>query len=380
VNMRRCRKGILLLAAPVVSCRYLAACGNREDSRAEAPPPAVVERQQNTEIFEVQHPEQFRLAAAVAHTSTTQLSVTGVVTPDVSRNVPVISIATGRVVEVKAKLGDFVKKGQLLLRVQSADLSAALADHRKAVADEALARAQCERAKLLHDKGAISLNDLQVAEDAEVKARVDVENTTERLRVLGAGADHASAIVDIRAPADGVITEQQVTNAAGVAGLGSPNPFIISDLSSVWVICDVYENDLAGVSVGENAEIRLNAFPGEVFRGRISNISPILDPSLRTAKVRIEVRNHGLMRIGMFATATFHGQKREVHAAVPASAILHLHDRNWVYVPAERNKFRRIEVRTGETLPGNLQEVFSGVQPGERVVENALVLQNTVEQ
>ncbi len=339
-----------------------------------------VESEQDFSVFQVDHPEQFPLATAAAHDSTSQLTVTGTVSPDISRSVPVISIATGRVVEVHARLGDTVKKGQLLLRVQSADMSAAFSDYRKALADVKLARIQFERAKLLFDKGAISLNDFQTAEDVENKAQVDVENTTERIRVLGGSVDHPAAILDIRAPVSGVITDQQVTNAAGVAGLGAPNPFTISDLSYVWILCDVYENDLANVHVGESAEIRLNAYPDKVFTGRISNLLPVLDPTLRTAKVRIEVRNPGLMRVGMFVTATFHGQKKETHALVPATAILHLHDRNWVYVTAGDKRFRRVEVVDGQMLPGNMQEVISGIKPGEQVVQNALVFQNTVEQ
>jgi cobalt-zinc-cadmium efflux system membrane fusion protein len=360
---------------------FLAGCGDSKgDPKAEAPPPAKVEQEGDANVIQVAHPEQFPLATAVAYESRSQLIVTGTVNPDISRSVPVISIATGRVVEIHARLGDTVKQGQLLMRVQSADLSGAFSDYRKAVADEKLARIQFERAKLLYDKGAISLNDFQTAEDVENKAQVDVENTTERIRVLGGSIDHPAAILDVRAPVSGVITDQQVTTAAGVAGLGAPNPFTISDLSSVWILCDVYENDLAGVHVGETAEIRLNAYPEKVFKGRISNVLPVLDPTLRTAKVRIEVRNPGLMRIGMFVTATFHGQKKETHVAVPATAILHLHDRNWVYVPAGDKKFRRIEVASGGSLPNNMQEIVSGVPPGQQVVSNALVLQNTVEQ
>jgi membrane fusion protein, heavy metal efflux system len=360
---------------------FLTGCGGTHgDSKAEAPPPAKVEHEQDFSVIQVEHPEQFPLVAAVAHDSAFQLTATGIVTPDVSRSVPVISIATGRVVEIHVRLGDTVKKGQLLLRVQSADLSAAFSDYRKAMADEQLARTQFERSKLLYDKGAISLNDLQVAQDTEEKAKVDVENTRERLRVMGANIDHPAAIVDIRAPVSGVITDQQVTNAAGVAGLGSPNPFTISDLSHVWILCDVYENDLANVHIGEAAEIRLNAFPDRVFTGRISNVGPILDSAIRAAKVRIEVANPGVMRVGMFATATFHGQKKETHAAVPASAILHLHDRNWIYVPAGDKKFRRVEVAAGEMLPNHMQEITSGVKPGDQVVTNALDLQSTVEQ
>jgi cobalt-zinc-cadmium efflux system membrane fusion protein len=360
---------------------FLAGCGDSKgDPKAEAPPAAQVQKEQDFSVIQVEHPEQFPLATAAAHDSASQLSVTGTVTPDISRSVPVISIATGRVVELHARLGDTVKKGQLLLRVQSADMSAAFSDYRKAVADIKLARIQFERAKLLYDKGAISLNDFQTAEDVENKAQVDLENTTERIRVLGGSIDHPAAIVDIRAPVSGVITDQQITNAAGVAGLGSPNPFTISDLSYVWILCDVYENDLANVHVGETAEIRLNAYPDKVFNGRISNVLPVLDPTLRTAKVRIEVRNPGLMRVGMFVTATFHGQKKETHAVVPATAILHLHDRDWVYVPTADKKFRRAEVTVGQMLANNMQEIISGVQAGQQVVRDALVFQNTVEQ
>lgn len=376
------RRRHLNRAAVLGAALWFAGCGDTKgDPKAEAPPPAVVEHAAEANLFQVEHPEQFPLVAAAEHLSASQLTVTGAVGPDVSRNVPVISIATGRVVEIKAKLGDTVQKGQVLLRVQSADMSGAISDYRKAAADEKLARAQYERAKDLYEKGAVSLNDFQTAEDAENKAKVDLENTTERLRVLGADLNNPAPIVDIRAPVSGVITDQQVTNAAGVAGLGSPNPFTISDLSQVWILCDVYENDLANVHEGESAEIRLNAYPDKVFTGRIGKIMPILDPNLRTAKVRIEVGNPGrLMRVGMFVTATFHGQKKEKHAVVPATAVLHLHDRDWVYVPAGAKKFQRVEVSSGGMLPGNLQEILSGIQPGDQVVQNALVFQSTVEQ
>jgi cobalt-zinc-cadmium efflux system membrane fusion protein len=373
----RAKKGALFcgLALLAVSCGQ-----TKGDPKAEAPPATKVEREEDVNVVQVDHVEQFPLAVAIEHISRSQLTATGAVAPDISRTVPVISLAAGRVVEVLARLGDTVEKGQVLLRVQSADLSSAFSDYRKALTDEQLARTQLERAKLLYDKGAVSLNDLQVAQDSEDKATVDVENTTQRLRVLGGDINRPAAMVSIRAPISGVITDQQVTTAGGVQGLSSPNPFTISDLSQVWILCDVYENDLAVVHVGENADIRLNAYPDKVFTGRINNVGPMLDPSLRTAKVRIQVHNPGLMRIGMFVTATFQGQEKETRAAVPAPAILHLHDRDWVYRPIGGNKFRRTEVVAGNTLPGKMQEIISGVKPGQQVVSNALALQNTVEQ
>ena len=376
-----------------MNCRKLAVIGillsllaagcsdSKPDFQAEAPPPLKVEKVEDRNLFKVDHPDQFALTEAVPHVATSQLRATGTVSPDIARTVPVISIATGRIVEIGARLGDTVTKGQVLLRVQSADIAAAYSDYQKAVADEQLTRTQFERAQLLYDKGAISLNDLQVAQDTDAKAKVDVKTTAEKLRVLGsANLDQPTGIVEIRAPVSGVITDQQVTNAAGVAGLGSPNPFTISDLSTVWILCDVYENDLSNVHPGEKADILLKAYPDKVFTGVISNMGPVLDPNIRTAKVRIEVRNPGLMRPGMFVTATFHGLKEETRAALPATAILHLHDRDWVYVPEKDNSFRRVAVMAGDMLPGAMQEVISGVAPGQHVVLNALEFQNTVEQ
>jgi cobalt-zinc-cadmium efflux system membrane fusion protein len=361
----------------------LAGCGAKAtvDPRAEAPPLAVVEQDQDVSLVKVDHPEQFPVATATAREAAPQLDVTGVISADVSRNVPVISLASGRVVEIGAKLGDSVNKGQLLIRIQSTDISTALSDYRKALASQVLTRAQLDRANTLHEKGAMAKKDLEIAQDAEAKAKVDVETTAERLRVLGADINQPSGVIDIDAPVSGVVTEQNVTASSGVRTLdNSPNLFTIADLSYVWILCDVYENDLSNVHTGEFVDVRLNAYPGRVLPARVSQIGPILDPNTRTAKVRLELRNPGFMRLGMFVTATFHGLQKQIRAVVPASAVLHLHDRDWVYVPAEGKTFHRVEVTGGNMLAGNMQEIVAGIAPGDRVVSNALVLQSTVEQ
>ena len=353
----------------------------KADPASEAPPPAEVQREQNGNVIRVDHPEQFPLARAAEYKAVPALNVTGVVQPDIARAVPVISLAAGRVVEIKARLGDVVKKGQLLLRVRSTDVSSAYQVYLKAVNDERLARQQVERSRELYAHGATSKSALEQAEDTEEDARVDLDTATEQLRLLGLDKDHPSGIVDVVAPISGVISEQQVTNAAGTQGLSGPNPFTISDLSYVWIICDIYENDLEAVHLREYADIRLNAFPDRVLKGRIDNILPILDPTIRTAKVRLEVPNPGqLMRVGMFVTATFYGKKTELRATVPSSAILHLHDRDWVFVATDDKSFRLVEITSGITLPGNMQEVISGITPGMQVIQSALVFQNTVEQ
>ena len=363
----------------------LGGCGeSRSDPKAEAPPPAtVIEQSDASNYFEVDHPDQYPVATATAYNAVSTVNVNGVVQPDVARSVPVISIASGRVVEVLAKIGDQVKKGQVLLRVRSNDVSSAYQAYLKAVNDERFARQQDDRAKILFEKGAISKGALEAADDTEADAQVDLNAAIEQLRLLGVDKDHPTGIVDIVAPISGVIADQQATTNAGVSGfgLGGLNPFTIADLSYVWIVCDVYENDIDTVQVGDPADIRINAFPGKNLKGRVDNILPVLDPNIRTAKVRLEVANPGkIMRVGMFATATFYGKKSEARASVPAAAVLHLHDRDWVYIPIQGKRFHRVEVVSGKMLPGNSQEIISGIAPGTQVVQNALNFQNTVEQ
>jgi cobalt-zinc-cadmium efflux system membrane fusion protein len=371
-----------LFALALPGLLAMVGCTAHADPAAEAPPPANIVPGADPALFTVDHPEQFPLTAAVERPTTSELIVTGAVTPDVARNVPVVSLASGRVVAIHARLGDTVQKGQLLLTIRSDDVAGGFDAYRKAVADELLARKQLNRAVDLYAHGAIAQQDLEVAQDASDDAKVTLETATEHLRLLGNDPDKPRGIVDIVAPTSGVITDQQVTNAATVQAYSSPSPFTISDISSVWIVCDVYENDLPNVRLGDTAEITLNAYPDRPFKGKVSNLGAVLDPSIRTAKVRIEVQNPGIMRLGMFAKATFRGQAVEMHTVVPASAVLRMHDRDFVFVPAPDKKFRRVEVVSGDVLTENtnLQEIKSGLKPGQQVVTNALVLDHVLAQ
>jgi membrane fusion protein, heavy metal efflux system len=363
---------------------FLAGCNDKpSDPKSEVPPPVVVQADADSNLVHVDHPDQFTLVAATHYAAASSIQVTGTVNPDISRTIPVISIASGRVVEVHARIGDYVKKGQLLMDVQSTDVSGAFGAYLKAVSDERLAKVQLDRAKILNDKGAIPNSQVEIAQNAEDDAKAALAASEEQLRVLGVDKNHPAATVKVYAPASGFIIAQTVTAAAaaGVTYAGSANAFTIADLSHVWIICDVYENDLPTVHLGQKADIRLTAYPDRVLTGVISDIGAVLDPQIRTAKVRIQVENpNTLMRIGMFATATIHGKTLQAHTQVPATAVLHLHDRDWVYVPAGEGKFRRVSVQGGAALAGNMQEILSGLNAGQQVVSNALALQNTVDQ
>ncbi len=359
------------------------ACSSKpEDPKAEAPPKADVEKKSDVNAIKVDHPEQFPLVAAQEHDTFATLNVTGNVNPDISREIPVITLANGRVVDVRVRLGDFVKKGQVLMEVQSADVSGAFAAYLRAVNDERLARVQFDRTKLLFDKGADSKSQMEIAENNEQDAQPALTAAEHQLTVLGVDRNQPSSNVRILAPSSGVIIAQNVTASAatGATLAGSPTAFTIADLSQVWIICDVYQNDLPLVNIGDIAEIHLDAYPDRVLKGTISDIGPVLDPALRTGKVRIQIANpQNILRLGMYVTATFRSKRSSKHAAVPASAILHLHDRDWVYIPSGNGQFQRVEVRSGQMFPGNLQEVESGIAPGQPVVTNALELQNMVQ-
>ncbi len=368
------------LACAVAASMSVALSGCKDKAQGDGAPPAAHVIQvpdMNLITIDNKDAHRFPLADAEKIEAAAELNVTGTVLPDISREVPVISLANGRVVDIKARLDDNVKKGQLLLKVQSPDITNAFDTYLKAANDQQLAANALMRTQDLFQHGAVSQAMLDQAEDAARNAKADLTAAEEQLQTLGVDKRHPSSIVNVYAPISGVIVAQSVTNAAaaGVSLSGSATAFTIADLSTIWVVCDVYENDIPKLQLGQQAKIRMNAYPDRVLTGRISDIGPILDPSLRTAKVRIEVANPGFLKLGMFATATFTSLARQSYAVVPADAVLHLHDRDWVFVPAGENQFRRTAVHAGPMLSGNRQQILSGLEPGQRVVANALLLE-----
>src|SRR3984885_14663248 len=196
----------------------LAGCSSKPpDPKSEVPPAAVVETDTDVNLVHVDHPDQFPLVAATSYAATSSIQVTGSVNPDISRTIPVISIASGRVVEVHARIGDYVKKGQLLMDVQSTDVSGAFGAYLKAVNDERLSKVQLDRAKLLFEKGAVPQSQVEITQDAEDDAMAALTQAEEQLRVLGVDKNHPAATVKVYAPASGYIIAQNVTNepAAG---------------------------------------------------------------------------------------------------------------------------------------------------------------------
>jgi len=332
--------------------------------------------------FEIDHPEQFAVASVETRRLADQLEANAVVASDVNLTVHVTSLSGGKVVDIRAKLGDTVGKGQVLLVIRSQDLEQAISDYLKFEADERLARRSLERAELLYSHGAVAEKDLQQAQDGEDKARIDLNSSAERIRMLGGDLGNLSPIIEVKSPISGTIVEQNTTGGEGVKSLdNSPNLFTVADLERVWILCDVYENNLSQVRLGDEADVTLAAFPEHPIKGKVGNISGVLDPSTRTAKVRIELANRGgLMRPGMFATVKFISQRRQTRATVPSTAILRLRNKDWVFLRQDSRTYRRMEVQAGSTLAGGESVVLAGLRPGDAVIRDALQFSNTVEQ
>jgi cobalt-zinc-cadmium efflux system membrane fusion protein len=357
----------------------LAACSH---TKAEPSDGKVVETNTNPNIFTMKEPGKFHVGPVQVREVYDEMRANGVISPDITRAVPVVSLGGGRVVEIKAKLGDYVKKGDVLLLINSPDLTQAVSDYQKFKADEELVRKQVARAQLLYDKGAIALADLETAQDNDAKAKVDLQAAADRVRVLGGDTNHPTGLLPLRAPISGTIVDQQITGGTGVKSLDNQGAlFTIADLSEVWVLCDVYQDMLPRIKVGDPAEMFINGYPNQRYPGKVINISEVLDPATRAAKVRIQLPNTShVMRAGMYVTASFRSREPLKRIVVPASAVVHLHDQDWVYTKEGDGRFRRVPLQLGPALSDGSQQVISGLKPSDQVVLNALQFSSAVEE
>jgi len=361
---------VLLLAVGLAGS---SSCSN--DTKAAATKAEVT---LETGVYDVESPELFKLAKVESRNLPDVLRANGSITPDVNRTIRVTSLGSGRVVDLRARLGDRVSKGQVLLRISSPDLAAAMADYQKARADEVLSQNALERAQLLYAHGALAQKDLQVAQDTEDKAKIDLHTAEQRIRILGGDPGQTGPLIELHAPVSGTIVEQNISGFEGVKSLdNTPNLFTIADLSTVWVLCDVYENDLGIVGLGDAAEIRLNAYPDKVFRGVVQDISRVLDPTTRSAKVRVVLPNpDGSLRPGMFTIATFRSRHMRPRLVVPTTAIMRLQDRDWIFLKEGDRRFRRVEVHAVGEVSDGMVQIEDGLKPGlkngDQIISTAL--------
>jgi cobalt-zinc-cadmium efflux system membrane fusion protein len=363
------------LAAVLAIMLVLASCqGSGTNAAANA---SSANNSNNPELFAIP-PDQMshvQVLTVQPTTLTRSLRLTGAVAYNSFRTTPVITQVSGPVSRVVVIPGQKVHQGEPMLYVASPDYSQLRTNYLKAKAANSLAQMASARAQDLYQHHAIAEQILEQAQAAEVQAGGDMASAQAALRVMGITDPDAlvkappSFEVPVRAPIGGLVVEQDVS-AGQLIQPGATQCFIISDISTVWVLVNVYQKDLPYVRAGDAVTIQLDAYP-DVFHGRISYVAASLDPATRTLQARIETNNPGeKLKKDMYVVATVNAGTIPNAIALPDAAVLRdSENQPFVYAAASSNQFGRRPVTLGESLNGQT-EITGGLKAGDRVVGN----------
>jgi cobalt-zinc-cadmium efflux system membrane fusion protein len=373
--------GSLALAAALV----LSGCGSggRESAGQMTSYSAQGSKANTAELFSVPEEQMSHIQVTTVEPTrlTRTLRLTGAVAYNAFRTTPVITQVGGPVSRILVLPGERVRKGQPLLEVSSPDYSQLRASYLKARETHRVADKNYARAQDLYAHHAIAERDLLQAESDRNQAQADLEASEQTLRILGIPKPESlltaqsSPELPLLAPIGGEIVERLVSPGQ-LLQAGATQAFTISDMSTVWVLANIYQNDLAYVKIGDTVSVVTDAYP-DTFQGKVSYISPSVDPNSRTLQARIIVENRGeKLKKDMYVTATVAAGTIENALVVPDSAVLR-DDENqpFVYVATGSNQFGRRMVGIGQSERGKTQ-ILSGLKAGERVVgEGSLFLQ-----
>jgi cobalt-zinc-cadmium efflux system membrane fusion protein len=318
-----------------------------------------------------------KTASVTAGSMAMEVVVPGSVVANSYREVKVTPVAGGIVTRVHVELGASVRRGQPLATIFSTDLADAQTRYLSMAAMLEADHKKLERTQALVAIGAASRQELEEVTAVHAGHETEVEAAGQRLLLLGLASEQVQSLrspsqvvssVTIPAPIDGVITGR-TANLGQVVGMGQ-ELFVVTDLSEVWAVGDLYEQDLRAVSVGSEAAITTPAYPGTTLRGRVAYIDPRMDTQTRTAKIRVALANpDGRLRLGMFVSVAFRTPAGDRAVLVPKAAVQALGDRQVVFVAAkdEEGKFIQRTVRLGPPV-GESYAVVSGLRPGDIVV------------
>ena len=353
----------------------LAACGGSNDSQARA---AASQVSTATDEYVAQDSSGIQTMAVQATTIPDYLDIPAQIEPDPTRVVHVFPPAGGRITELKVRPWDWVEKGQTLATIESSDLARAVADYHKALADYQVKQQQLSRSADLLAHDAIAQKDYQQAQADAQSAAAELEATKEQVRVFGMDPDHASSELLVTAPRSGVILDVGASPGEYSTALAAPEPLCtIADISSVWAVGDIYENDIAAAKTGEPAQVTLNAYPGQQWSGRVSVVSDAVDPNTRTLHVRIVLPNPGTkLKPAMFGSIRLLRSSRQ-GILVPSTAVVREGNAAYVFVSEGGGHYHRTSVALGQASDGSI-EITSGVKPGDKIVSQGALLLRAV--
>lgn len=293
---------------------------------------------------------------------------------DPTRVVHVYPPAGGRIVEMKVRPWDRVEKGQTLAILESSDLSRAVAEYRKALADNEVKQKAMARSADLLAHHAVAERDYQQAQADARMTEAEVAATREQIRVLGMDPDQASTELRVAAPRAGVLLDVGAASGEFSNALSAPAPLAtVADISTVWAVGDLYEKDLAAAKAGEQAQVTLNAYPDRHWSGRVGVVSDAVDPTTRTMHVRVVLANpDGRLKPAMF------GSIRVLRTStsgilVPTSAVIREGNNSYLFVGKGNNRFERRSVTLGRVFDGSL-EIVKGANAGDTIVSEGVLL------
>jgi cobalt-zinc-cadmium efflux system membrane fusion protein len=311
------------------------------------------------------------------------LTLSGKVAYGEDRYSRISSPLQGRVVEVRAHLGDRVKAGDVLLVVDSPDIAQSYSDYIKEDSDLLYATRAYELAKDLYENRAMALKDLKQAENELVKARAEFRRAKERLLSLRVAAEELDKPLDkqkitsrfeMKSPLAGIVVERAVTPGQSVTGDSDHVLFTIADLDLLQVVADVYEHDLALVREGQSAMVKVEAYPEMDFPAKVTAVGDVVDPATRTIKVRAQVNNKShKLKPEMFARLQLDESDAGQFLTVPREAVLEVNGKQFVYVVEDGTRYLKREVKTAHISPGQAR-VVEGLTQGERIVTKGAVL------
>jgi membrane fusion protein, heavy metal efflux system len=305
--------------------------------------------------------------------SSGRVTLPGRVTFDEDHTQRVASPIDGRVVGMLVKLGDSVKAGQPLLQLSSPDVGQIQSEAQKALTDLSISEKGIERLHKLQAIGAASEKDVAQSEGDFKKAKSDYARAEAQLKSLGITPTDPAVNVALRSQIPGVVVERNVLVGQEVRSDGATPLITVASLDDVWVLGDAYEQDLGLVTEGAKVSIRVPAYPGQTFPGRVKHIGEVVDPNTRTVKIRCVVDNPGhRLKPEMFAKIDVETPGGTKLITVPAKAVLNDGDKAMVVVATEGNVFRTRTVQVGPEVEGNVR-IISGLTAGEKIVTSGAI-------
>ncbi|MDH5253810.1 MAG: efflux RND transporter periplasmic adaptor subunit [Nitrospira sp.] len=378
---RRAGRTVALVFASILTVTALlaSACGRSEPPHVDKATP----QHAKNGAAPVEPQLQIETTLVEFGSSRQGLTLSGKVAYGEDRYSRISSPLQGRVVEVRAHLGDRVKMGDILLVVDSPDIAQSYSDYVKEESELQYDTRAYELAKDLYENKAMALNDLKQAENQLVKARAEFRRAKERLLSLRVAAEELEKPPDkqqitsrfeMKSPLTGIVVERAVTPGQSVTGDSDHVLFTIADLDLLQVVADVYEQDLGLVREGQSAMVKVGAYPDLEFPAKVTAVGDLVDPATRTIKVRAQVNNKARkLKPEMFARLQLDVSDAAQFLIVPREAVLEVDGKQFVYVAENENRYVKREVETANISPDQTR-VIEGLTQGERIVTKGAVL------